>query len=107
MRPYILTFFLALTLMEPKASALRLATYNLRYDSVPDNITVAESLAALSDPLVEPAYLNKTGEQPWSTRRLRVYEHILGEGVQLFSRPLSSYLELRSEVGLKVYKKRS
>jgi endonuclease/exonuclease/phosphatase family metal-dependent hydrolase len=70
--------------MASSSFSLRIATYNLRYDSKPDNITVSESLAALSDPLAEPAYLNKTGEQPWSTRRLRVYEHMINEGVQLF-----------------------
>ncbi|KAK0191916.1 hypothetical protein F5146DRAFT_1188999 [Armillaria mellea] len=45
--------------------------YNLRYDSQPD--TVAESIFDLGNPL--------SGDQPWSTRRLRVSEHFLSEGI--------------------------
>ncbi|KAG7441332.1 uncharacterized protein BT62DRAFT_937250 [Guyanagaster necrorhizus] len=60
-------------------TSLRFSTYNLRYDSMPDNITVAESIAALPDPLVQETFLALSGEQPWSARRLRVSEHILSE----------------------------
>jgi hypothetical protein len=28
-------------------------------------------------------YLRQSGEQPWSLRRLRVAEHLLGEGIML------------------------
>ncbi|KAJ7472887.1 Endonuclease/exonuclease/phosphatase [Mycena galericulata] len=66
-----------------KSPAMRLVTYNLRYDSQPDNITVPQSLAALPDPLNGPGYLRKSGEQPWSIRRLRVAQHLLGEGIVL------------------------
>ncbi|KAF7348884.1 Endo/exonuclease/phosphatase domain-containing protein [Mycena venus] len=45
------------------------------------NITVQQSLDNLSDPLTIPGYLRKSGEQPWSLRRLRVAEHLLGEQV--------------------------
>lgn len=62
---------------------MRFVTYNLRYDSQPDNITVQQSLATIPDPLVAPGYLRKNGEQPWSLRRLRVAEHLLGEGIVL------------------------
>jgi hypothetical protein len=64
-------------------SAMRFVTYNLRYDSQPDNITVQQSLATIPDPLAAPGYLRKNGEQPWSLRRLRVAEHLLGEGIVL------------------------
>ncbi|KAJ6483840.1 Endonuclease/exonuclease/phosphatase [Mycena vitilis] len=62
---------------------LRFVTYNLRYDSQPDGITVQQSLDTLPDPLIGPGYLRKSGEQPWSTRRLRVAEHLLGERIAL------------------------
>ncbi|KAF7350818.1 Endo/exonuclease/phosphatase domain-containing protein [Mycena sanguinolenta] len=62
---------------------MRFVTYNLRYDSRPDNITVQQSLAALPDPLVGPGYHRLHGEQPWSLRRLRVAEHLISEGIVL------------------------
>ncbi|KAJ7664263.1 Endonuclease/exonuclease/phosphatase [Mycena rosella] len=62
---------------------LRIVTYNLRYDSQPDNITVQQSLDRLPDPLTGPGYFRKRGEQPWSLRRLRVAEQLLGEGIVL------------------------
>ncbi|KAI0922720.1 hypothetical protein AcV5_009617 [Taiwanofungus camphoratus] len=58
---------------------MRIATYNLRYDSQPDRITVPQSLDALPDPLERPRFLNKTGEQPWSTRRIKVAQQLLNE----------------------------
>ena len=61
-------------------SSMRISTYNLRYDSMPDNITVQQSLASLPDPLLVPAYLAKTGEQPWSARRIKVAQHLISEG---------------------------
>ncbi|KAI0340288.1 hypothetical protein BDW22DRAFT_1334331 [Trametopsis cervina] len=60
---------------------MRISTYNLRYDSQPDNITVQQTLANLPDPLVAPQYLANTGEHPWSTRRIKVAEHLLHSGV--------------------------
>ncbi|KAF8182507.1 Endonuclease/exonuclease/phosphatase [Mycena galopus ATCC 62051] len=65
------------------STPMRFVTYNLRYDSQPDNITVQQSLNNLSDPLPSPGYFRKSGEQPWSIRRLRVAEHLLGEGAVL------------------------
>ncbi|KAJ7608645.1 Endonuclease/exonuclease/phosphatase [Mycena rosella] len=62
---------------------LRIVTYNLRYDSQPDKITVRQSLDRLPDPLTGPGYFRKRGEQPWSLRRLRVVEQLLGEGIVL------------------------
>lgn len=62
-------------------SDMRISTYNLRYDSQPDNITVQQTLANLPDPLVAPQYLANTGEHPWSTRRIKVAEHLLHSGV--------------------------
>lgn len=60
---------------------MRIATYNLRYDSMPNNITVQETLDSLPDPLVNPGYFSDTGEQPWSTRRTYVSRHLLSEGI--------------------------
>lgn len=63
------------------SQTMRIATYNLRYDSMPNNITVQETIASLPDPLVDPGYFNITGEQPWSTRRIKVSQHLLSEGI--------------------------
>ncbi|KAF8880076.1 Endonuclease/exonuclease/phosphatase [Infundibulicybe gibba] len=60
---------------------MRISTYNLRFDSMPNNITVQQSIAALPDPLVQPVFEGITKEQPWSTRRVRVAAHLLSEGV--------------------------
>ncbi|PIL28903.1 hypothetical protein GSI_08949 [Ganoderma sinense ZZ0214-1] len=65
------------------AQSLRISTYNLRYDSMPNNITVAETLSSLPDPLTPPTYYGDTGEQPWSTRRVKVYQHLDQQGVVL------------------------
>ncbi|KAM5546039.1 hypothetical protein V8D89_000165 [Ganoderma adspersum] len=76
----------ALTLGPHGAAAkqtMRVATYNLRYDAKPDNITVNETLAALPDPLTAPKYFGLKGEQPWSTRRVKVYQHLNSEGIVL------------------------
>ncbi|OJT03677.1 hypothetical protein TRAPUB_5705 [Trametes pubescens] len=62
---------------------MRVATYNLRFDSMPDNITVQQSLASLPDPLQQITYYGKTGEQPWSARRIKVFEHLESAGVVL------------------------
>ena len=69
--------------VEPTYASIRMATYNLRYDSQPDNITVQESLEMLDDPLETPDYLGRLGEQPWSIRRIKVAQNLLQEGVVL------------------------
>lgn len=63
------------------AATMRIATYNLRFDSQPNNITVQQSLDALGDPLQQPVFQQIKTEQPWSTRRIRVAEHLQREGV--------------------------
>ncbi|KAF9457929.1 Endonuclease/exonuclease/phosphatase [Collybia nuda] len=60
---------------------MRFATYNLRFDSQPNNITVQQSLDALGNPLQQPVFQQFKTEQPWSTRRIRVAEHLQREGV--------------------------
>lgn len=65
------------------AQTLRISTYNLRYDSMPNNITVNQTLSSLPDPLTPPTYYGDKGEQPWSTRRVKVYQHLNQEGVVL------------------------
>ncbi len=81
-----LTVLLSLALTSGLASAaqtMRIASYNLRYDSQPDNITVQQSLDSLPDPLQAPTYYGKKGEQPWSTRRVKVYQNLNNEGIVL------------------------
>jgi len=68
----------------PSTLSFRLVSYNIRYDIKPDNIAVKESLAALSDSTRQPSYLSLAGhEQPWSTRRIRIAQDLLSEGVVL------------------------
>ncbi|TFK66224.1 hypothetical protein BDN72DRAFT_860062 [Pluteus cervinus] len=62
---------------------MKLITWNLRYDSIPDDITVQQTLKALPNPLKEPTYLAVSNEQPWSSRRIRVAEKVLAGGVVL------------------------
>ncbi|KAI1792743.1 Endonuclease/exonuclease/phosphatase [Ganoderma leucocontextum] len=65
------------------AQSMRISSYNLRYDSMPNNITVNETLSSLPDPLTPPTYYGDKGEQPWSTRRVKVYQNLNQEGVVL------------------------
>ncbi|KIY67302.1 DNase I-like protein [Cylindrobasidium torrendii FP15055 ss-10] len=60
---------------------MRIATYNLRYDSQPDAIPVDKSIAAIPDQLKEQPYYALSGEQPWSQRRLRVAEQLMSENI--------------------------
>ncbi|KAI0771037.1 Endonuclease/exonuclease/phosphatase [Trametes elegans] len=64
---------------------MRVATYNLRYDSQPDDVSVQASLDSLPDPLEQYAFYAKKGEQPWSTRRVKIFQHLQREGVVLAS----------------------
>ncbi len=75
----------------PTTSDMRISTYNLRYDSMPDNITVQQTLASLPNQLTVPAYFGLKGEQPWSARRIKVAQHLLHEGVVMASTCASSY----------------
>lgn len=56
-----------------------LLSYNLRFDALPDDITVKQSLDSQEDPLILPNFLHSSGEKPWSLRRMRIAEQILGE----------------------------
>jgi len=58
-------------------------TWNLRFDSQPDNKSVRESVESLPDPLEAPLFMGKRGEQPWSLRRIHVAQEIRGTGLTL------------------------
>ncbi|KAJ8522078.1 hypothetical protein ONZ45_g1265 [Pleurotus djamor] len=79
----VTSIFGALTYFAPLALSMRVASWNLRFDSQPDNITVQQTLNGLSDPLVQPTFLGSSRERPWSTRRIRVAETLLSEGIVL------------------------
>ena len=66
---------------------MRIVTYNLRYDALPDNLTVQDSLNALPDPLNKPHYLSVHQEQPWSTRRIRIAENLLSSNIDIACEP--------------------
>ncbi|KAG9120469.1 hypothetical protein FRC07_004030 [Ceratobasidium sp. 392] len=75
MRPSVLILSLAsLTSLLGAGQCIRLTTWNLRYDSQPDNTTVADTLSALPDRLQEPTsfYPDASRERPWSSRRVGV-----------------------------------
>lgn len=60
---------------------LKLMTWNLRFDSKPDYITVDQSLQNLPGPFDQPVLSDDATEKPWSTRRIKVAELILQSGV--------------------------
>jgi hypothetical protein len=71
--------------MEPKPTLdIRLCSWNIRYDCQPDNITVAQTIASLPDPLLEPSsYYADPKERPWSLRRIHIAGELLQQGVNL------------------------
>ncbi|KAI0296932.1 Endonuclease/exonuclease/phosphatase [Multifurca ochricompacta] len=62
---------------------VRIATWNLRYDVLPDNIPVSASLTKLPDPRLPLPKKALRGEQPWSARRVRVAQRLLASKVDL------------------------
>ncbi|KAM6492297.1 Endonuclease/exonuclease/phosphatase [Amanita muscaria] len=84
---YAITAVLVVSLMLGTTMAavtnMRVVTYNLRYDSQPDNLTVQDTFNSLPDPLVEPKYLAVTQEKPWSTRRIRIAHDLLSAGIDI------------------------
>ena len=74
----------ALLFYDPSTHSFRLVSYNLRYDCKPDRIAVKDSIAKLPDPTSQPRYLSLAGkEQPWSSRRVRIAQDLLSEGIAL------------------------
>lgn len=47
------------------------------------DVGVSKTIDSLPDPIVQPNFFNLTGEQPWSTRRIKVYDRIVSEKVQI------------------------
>ncbi|KAG8870204.1 hypothetical protein FRB97_000237 [Tulasnella sp. 331] len=62
---------------------MRLLTWNLRFDSQRDDISVKETLESLPDPLIAPKFMGHKREQPWSARRIRVAQEIRGSRVSV------------------------
>lgn len=64
---------------------LRLMSFNVRYDSEPDDISVQQSLDRLSQGVPSaPTYYGNATEQPWSLRRLYIANDIVFNNVDLF-----------------------
>jgi hypothetical protein len=76
-----------LTVMD--ATTLLVLSWNLRFDSKPDSISVAETLRNLPSPLKPPSNSLK-GEQPWSQRRVGVVQRILASEVDVFGMTVQS-----------------
>ncbi|KIJ29257.1 hypothetical protein M422DRAFT_215015 [Sphaerobolus stellatus SS14] len=65
-------------------SSLRVLSFNLRYDSQSDSISVEDTLKNLPDPLQpRTSYYQNTGERRWSDRRVAVANEILFNKVEL------------------------
>ena len=60
---------------------LKVLTWNIRLDALPDSITIEESLKGIPGPFDKPEFSNNTREKPWSTRRIKVAQLILQSGV--------------------------
>lgn len=61
---------------------------NIRFDSEPDNVTIAESIDALAskkDISTPASYYPNTGERPWSQRRIPLVRMIQRHNVDLFA----------------------
>lgn len=71
---------------------LRGMSWNLRWDSQADNVTIEQSLAALNGNSIQTptSYYPNTNERPWSQRRIPVSELVLHEGVS-FMGPLEIF----------------
>ncbi|KAG7833055.1 hypothetical protein KL943_004503 [Ogataea angusta] len=88
-----LIFLLAVLIMVYPRSAqagsrIRIQSWNLRYDSMPDDITVGETIAALNSTVpidTQTTYYSNYTEQPWSTRRIGVKNEVLFNEVDLFT----------------------
>ena len=61
------------------SSSIRIATYNIRFDSMPDDISVERSLAALPHSLISLNSPDTFHEQPWSTRRGKIVQQLIHE----------------------------
>jgi len=63
---------------------LRIATWNIRFDSMPNDEKVSDTLDKLPDTLKGPTkYLGHTGELRWSERRVGVAQILLSQNVDL------------------------
>ncbi|KAK0464062.1 hypothetical protein IW261DRAFT_1524846 [Armillaria novae-zelandiae] len=85
--------------MSINSANLWIATYNLRYNSEPGQITV-ESISALGKPLAQNKFLGLSGEHPWSTKRLRVAEYLLNEKVVITGFQEALVRQVNDQTGL-------
>jgi hypothetical protein len=86
-------------------------TYNFRYDSKPDNISVEQTIEGLPKGLPETpsAFYTHTEEQPWSIRRIGIANDILFPKVDIlgiFIHSISWYdLHARTDARIQVCKR--
>lgn len=65
---------------------IRLLTWNLRYDSKPNSITVADTIASLPHGIPADSgmkYYDNSAEVPWSTRRITVANDVIFNRVDI------------------------
>lgn len=70
---------------------LRVMTYNVRYDSMPDTISIQETINTLPKGLPKGPqhYYNDISERPWSTRRIHVANDILERNIDILGKNLT------------------
>ncbi|GJJ06204.1 hypothetical protein Clacol_000393 [Clathrus columnatus] len=82
----VATLGLALLPQPALSQTINGMTYNIRFDSLPDNVTIAQSIAALNgnDIQTPSAFYPNTNERPWSQRRIPLVNGIKNAGVNMF-----------------------
>lgn len=90
---------------------IRLLTWNLRYDSQPNSISVEDTIASLPNGMPVDSgmkYYGSPAEVPWSTRRIAVANDVIFNRVDILGTFfLTGILEyIRSDDHKQLYKKR-
>lgn len=77
-----------------QSGQLRVLSYNVRYDSMPDSITVQETIDSLPSAIPQDPskYYPNTTEQPWSTRRIHIANEILLNNIDVYGMTIHSHL---------------
>ncbi|KAG7887464.1 hypothetical protein KL907_003821 [Ogataea polymorpha] len=88
----LISLIIVLIMVYPRSaqtgSTIRIQSWNLRYDSMPNAITVNETIAALNKTVpidTQTKYYSDDTEQPWSTRRIGIKNEVLFNKVDLFT----------------------
>ncbi|KAF8522666.1 Endonuclease/exonuclease/phosphatase [Gautieria morchelliformis] len=71
-------------MVSSQSADLRILSFNLRFDSQPDNVPLEETLKNLPDPRAQrTVFYRNPKERPWSIRRIRVASEVVFNRVDL------------------------